>query len=161
MTKLDEVVVALLGERLGPGSFVDEALGTAAVEGFVYACNIFSHNIAEALAPAAFGVDGRVADEDNFDRAALEDLHGFYACGGKGSRLGTDVGFQRGNRSAEVYGDDAAEGVASFPVEVRLVGEGFAVGILFGDSEGSAFGFADPVEVVDAVGLQVDERDLH
>ena len=161
MAELNEVVVAFFGEGFGPGAFVDEAFGAAAVEGVVDAGYVGGHDGAEALAPSAFGVNGGVADENDFDGAAFDNFHGFDALGREGCGFGIDVFCEFGSGFAHVDGDDAAEDVGALPIEVSLVEDGLAVVVFFSDGESVAFFFADLVEVGDAVALEVDERDLH
>src|SRR5207302_6222727 len=81
VSKLNEVVIAAIFEGFVPCAFVDEALGTAAVQRLVDAGYVRRHDGTETFTPAAFGIDGRIAYQHNLHRATLDDLHRLHAFG--------------------------------------------------------------------------------
>ena len=75
----------------------------------------------------AFGVHGGIADQDNFDGAAFDDLHRLHAFGWERCGFGFDVSCEFGRGFAHVDSDDAAKDVGPLPVEMSLVVDGFSV----------------------------------
>ena len=96
MAELDEVIVAVLGKRLLPRAFVDETFGAAAVQRIVNAGHVGRHHRTEAGPPAATGGHGGIADQNDLDRAAVDDLHGAHALGRQHAALGSTYFFTAG-----------------------------------------------------------------
>jgi hypothetical protein len=68
VTELNEIVLPPFRERLRPPSFIDKALGTAAVRRYIDDFHLSAHELPEAGAPARVVGHRRIADEDHTDR---------------------------------------------------------------------------------------------